>query len=494
MSILTALQDPAISISLILVFSGLLSYRWSGSLRGKTKNLPADLGWASLTPILEYVNRREDFIRDGLQRTKESIWRFSFMSKTVIVLTGHAAREGFYKARSLDVKEGTFLLAFVPPIPGGAVDVSPADHSTILRRALAIQQPDNMQKVLLPQWIEDSCRLMREWGTSGRIDPCDEVYEVFFYLILRTLTCVEVMEDRETCEKLKKLYDEMAFPTNVEGIYFSWFPGYNNVKRLLSTKRVYDIYSKVIKERKASGVRKDDALQLLLDNGDDRTITMGLMMGMVMAGSNSVGRIGIWLVSFLTTSSEWRQKIVTEIKDLIESSTGDSLSPKIPLAKQLTKLSLDDWENKTPVLDLVVAEMLRLAQPHAAVRRNLGPDFYIDGKLIPEKSYLVYPFSDIHHNSEVYPDPLEFRPGREIPSNVPYAHLGWGAGKNPCTGRRLAKMQLKIIATIFSLAYDPSIVNAESSPMKLPNPDFNSVIGKPKEEFFIKYQPGEFTL
>jgi hypothetical protein len=55
-------------------------------------------------------------------------------------------------------------------------------------------------------------------------------------------------------------------------------------------------------------------------------------------------------------------------------------------------------------------------------------------------------------------------------------------------------MQLKIIATIFSLVYDPSIVDAEGSPMKLPNPDFNSVIGKPNEEFFINYQPGEFIL
>lgn len=84
------------------------------------------------------------------------------------------------------------------------------------------------------------------------------------------------MEDPEIAKKLKRLYDEMAFPTNVEGIYFSWFPGYNNVKRLLSTKQVYDIYAKVIKERKASGVRKEDALQLLLDNGDDRTISMGV--------------------------------------------------------------------------------------------------------------------------------------------------------------------------------------------------------------------------
>lgn len=55
-------------------------------------------------------------------------------------------------------------------------------------------------------------------------------------------------------------------------------------------------------------------------------------------------------------------------------------------------------------------------------------------------------------------------------------------------------MQLKIIATIFSLAFDSSIVDREGSPKKLPNPDFNSVIGKPDEEFFIKYQPGEFVL
>lgn len=57
-----------------------------------------------------------------------------------------------------------------------------------------------------------------------------------------------------------------------------------------------------------------------------------------------------------------------------------------------------------PVVDSVVRETLRVAQPHMAMRRNIGPATYINGKLNPTGTYVVYPFSDVHLNAEIYPD------------------------------------------------------------------------------------------
>jgi cytochrome P450 len=78
-----------------------------------------------------------------------------------------------------------------------------------------------------------------------------------------------------------------------------------------------------------------------------------------------------------------------------------------------------------PIFDAFIRETLRIAQPHTAMRRNTGPDVYIDNQLVPSGSYVVYPFSDIHLNPEYYPDPWKFDPMRNHDQKV---WIGWGRG------------------------------------------------------------------
>jgi cytochrome P450 len=63
------------------------------------------------------------------------------------------------------------------------------------------------------------------------------------------------------------------------------------------------------------------------------------------------------------------------------------------------------------------------------MRRNLGPELYIDGKVIPRDAYVVYPFSDVHLDPDLYPNPWMFDPGRPAPdSKSAYSYVGWGGG------------------------------------------------------------------
>jgi cytochrome P450 len=105
-----------------------------------------------------------------------------------------------------------------------------------------------------------------------------------------------------------------------------------------------------------------------------------------------------------------------------------SHSDSYSLSQQLSSIPLEAWESETPVLDSLIRETLRIAQPHTAMRRNLGPDVTIDGKTIPSMAYVVYPFSDVHLNPDLYPDPWRFDPSREE-STAPFGYVGWGGGK-----------------------------------------------------------------
>lgn len=104
-----------------------------------------------------------------------------------------------------------------------------------------------------------------------------------------------------------------------------------------------------------------------------------------------------------------------------------------------------------PVFDSIIRETLRLAQPHTAMRRNMGPDTYIGGTTVPTGSYVVYPFSDVHLNSELYPDPWKFDPGRQE-LKMPFTWIGWGGGSCPylCTFRPMliiSKVQLRALGS-----------------------------------------------
>ena len=137
-----------------------------------------------------------------------------------------------------------------------------------------------------------------------------------------------------------------------------------------------------------------------------------------------------WLLTFLGAHPEWKAKVHAEIEALMFSHSltpykaGATLSD---LSAALSQIPLDAWEGSMPVLDAVIRETTRLAQPHTAMRKNMGPDVHVDGKLVPSGHYVVYPFSDVHLNEELYPDPWKFDPGRPHP-DARFSHVGWGGG------------------------------------------------------------------
>ena len=76
---------------------------------------------------------------------------------------------------------------------------------------------------------------------------------------------------------------------------------------------------------------------------------------------------------------------------------------------------------------MLIREAIRLSQAYVAFRRNVGPEMYIDGKVIPIGTLVAYPVANVHLDPALYPDPWKFDPTRPQPKgNLTY--LGWGGG------------------------------------------------------------------
>lgn len=76
--------------------------------------------------------------------------------------------------------------------------------------------------------------------------------------------------------RLKTLYDRLDAGTTPASVLLPWLPTPAMIKKLLATRDIYNIVTKAIHERKASGKAREDTLQMLLDHEDDELMVVGV--------------------------------------------------------------------------------------------------------------------------------------------------------------------------------------------------------------------------
>ncbi|KAG6887785.1 hypothetical protein C0995_012765 [Termitomyces sp. Mi166 len=115
------------------------------------------------------------------------------------------------------------------------------------------------------------------------------------------------------------------------------------------------------------------------------------------------------------------------------------------------------------------------------LRRNLGKDMEIEGATIRRGEFVAFSGADVHHDPEIYPEPLLFDPGRydegrAEDKKVPLGYVAWGAGRHPCAGMRIASLEIKLVLALIFAGYNFEIVNAAGKlPSVIPRQDKNDI-------------------
>lgn len=470
----------------------------TSSLQANEADAPTSLPCYSLFTILPFFRRRYDFLNWGFHATGQSVFQFQLLRNTVVVVSGESARQTFFTAKSLDLTEGFKILSgAIPMVRGVTSNLQPRRIAMIHKRLAAVQRNAPLND-LIPLILDDSRRIMETWGTSGKFDPFDSIYTLLFQTTLRSLSCSEISDDPAVVGRLKTLYDTLDKGTTPATVLVPWLPTSAMIKKLWATKEIYQIVCGAIHAREQSGISRNDTLQMLLDCGDEKLVVVGFIMGLLIAGARATGTTASWMMTFLGGHQEWRAKAVAEVKSLLLASNPDTKlsSSSESLSSQLATIPLEVWESETPVLDAIIKETTRVAQPHTAMRRNLGPPIYIDGKMIPTGAYVLYPFSDVHLDPAIYPDPWAFNPDRAEVKHTPFAYVGWGGGKTLCLGTRLAKVELKLIAGMFLLGFRHSVIDKAGNPTN-PQPNWNDILlcrPPPENTGYLSYERSDIPL
>ena len=199
----------------------------------------------------------------------------------------------------------------------------------------------------------------------------------------------------------------------------------------------------------------------------------------------------------LAVHPEWREKCKKEIRELLSNHLGETLPGTFH--ESFGALPVSAWEDELPVLDACIKETMRnLMSSMITIRRNRLEEIKIGDQTVKQGDFILYPAADVHMNPEYYPEPHKYDPGRWLrPDPIPeaiYPFVGWGAGRHPCTGMKVAKLEMKLILVLLLTRYEYDLVDKDGKfPDPLPAPNRNDSLHV-RVELRIKCSVWVFTL
>jgi sterol 14-demethylase len=105
-------------------------------------------------------------------------------------------------------------------------------------------------------------------GEEAVMDPFDDIYRVVYALTMRTVGTTEIVRSPELMDKTLGWFETLQ-NASAWKIIFPWLPTLTDVSRMIAGGRLYYLLKGFVDDRKRTGRREDDALQYLLDMGND---------------------------------------------------------------------------------------------------------------------------------------------------------------------------------------------------------------------------------
>jgi cytochrome P450 len=241
---------------------------------------------------------------------------------------------------------------------------------------------------------------------------------------------------------------------------FYWKPA-----RIYRRKKIFRFLGQLLDQRAANPVPKDDILSLILGAHPadlppiPRQELIYDLSQLFMAGSTTTSQVILWTLLYLNENPTWLAELREELRAWDPFNfTGMSAFPK---------------------LKATLLEVERLRPPGASVTRISAQDFEFYGYLVPKGTPVLHLGTLCHFLSEVYEEPLKFRPQRflENPSFPPKnAHGIFGGGAHSCVGQPLVRMLTPLLVADLISRYE---IQFEGHPSMEPRLD---VVTTPKDK------------
>jgi cytochrome P450 len=322
-----------------------------------------------------------------------------------------------------------------------------------------------------------TARMMETWQDSEVRDVHHDMLGVTLEIAARSLFNVEIQGDAGTIGRaLGVVMEQMP---KLAGFAFlpDWVPvpGLGGFRRALAD--LDNVVYGIIRNRRASGMRPGDLLDMLLDARDENGAGMSDLqlrdevMTLLLAGHETTANTLSWTLYLLAQNPDQQARLAAEVRTVLDGRAAKAAG-------------LD----ALPYLQMTLMEAQRLYPPAWAIGRKALRDFEVSGYRIRAGTNIIVSQWVLHHDPQLYPHPERFDPDRWREDSAgrrtlpKFAYLPFGAGPRVCVGASLALTESALVLATLMQRFRFTLASAE--PVKA----FPSVTLRPKHGLRLRVE------
>jgi sterol 14-demethylase len=402
---------------------------------------------------LEELRRDPIALMRRLRAECGDVGQFDLAGRPVILLSGAAANEYFFRAPDEDLDQAG-AYPFMTPIFGEGVvfDASPERRREALRNQ-ALR--GDMMRGHAQTIAGEVGRMVAGWGENGEIDLLAWFAELTIYT---SSACLIGRKFREQLDsRFAGLYHDLERGTDALAFADPYAPIESFRRRDAARAGLVELVGQIMAGRAAAGppAREDrDLLDVLMSlragGGSDLfsadEIT-GMFISMMFAGHHTTSGTAAWTLIELLRNPAELDEVTGELDDLFGGSPASGSAGQregVPPAVSFQAL------REIPRLEAAIKEALRLHPPLILLLRAATRDLDVLGYRVPGGALVGASPAISSRIAADFPGPDEFAPARyaELRQEDLVNRWTWipfGAGRHRCVGAMFAMIQLKAI-------------------------------------------------
>lgn len=443
--------------------------------REATREIPEmSGGWPVLGHLREFQRDPVAMLYRGWDENGE-LFQFRIGPRKFVVFAGPEAHHAYFKApeETLDAKS---VYQFTVPIFGRGVayDVS----SEVMTEQLGFLFPalrESAMRRYVRIMFEEAESLAGTLGEEGELDLPYVMNELTVNIASRCFLGEEIRGEVDS--GFAEAYHDLQNGINTLGFFFPRLPTPAHLTRDRARRKITEIFSGIMNERRRTGAQSEDFMQTLMEarykdgrplNDDEIT---GLLLTSLFAGQHTSAVLATWTGLELHRDIAYLDRVRDEMRE-VNSEEG-----------ALSYAGLKQQE----VLENAVRECERLHPPLIIlIRKALRPLTYGD-YTVPAGALAVVSPGLSHLLPNVFANPEKFNPDRFAPpaseeKQHPYTLIGFGGGKHRCMGKNFAILQIKAIWAVLLDRFDFQLDDP------LPAPNYGSWVTGPRLPCRLRYK------
>jgi cytochrome P450 len=310
-----------------------------------------------------------------VKESKSGNFSFWLGKKHIVGVSGEAARKMYLDHDDLDFVLGNVhLLGIGPDYKFPVHDIVKTGtfnngRSYLQRRLIDLLETEQLLSHL-PRITRDACSAFEivARNSSGVVNPFPLCYPVVLAQACRIVNTDEISDSPELLKSLMGYSLVLQSANSRPSVATPWLPSYQFMRRQYGRYGINSIMTKIVNDRLKPGApRKDDALQVLIDNGDRKDYMIEFMVSILFITIGNAGTLTGGMLYILAHHPVWQEKVYNEVKAAMNA---ESKNKDAALAEQLDSLSLDAWESSFPSVQLCLTEAIRMYTAFPMFRLN----------------------------------------------------------------------------------------------------------------------------